>query len=79
MIHEKHSMNSGYSSKKKTGFVFYITGYSFPHNIKSQSCVVIIFILAFNWSLINGGTTEVLFMLKGIYVSKKTTERKIHP
>lgn len=76
-------MNNGYSSndeKKKSVFAFYITRYSFLHKINSQSCVInFSFILAFKWSLTNGGTLEVLFMLKSGYVSKRIAERKIRP
>lgn len=37
------------------------------------------FTQAFKCSLINGGTPEVLFMLKGEYVSKRVAERKTCP
>lgn len=73
-------MNSGHSSKKKSGFVFYVTSYSFPHKINSQSCVINFFLLwLLSGLLINGGTPEVLCMLKGRYVSKRIAEGKIYP
>lgn len=68
---------SGYRSKK-SGFAFYMTSYSFPHQISSQPCVInFSFTLAFKWSFTNGRTPEVLFMLKGRYVSKRTAPLNI--
>lgn len=62
---------------KKSVFAFYITKYSFPHKINSQSCVInFSFTVTFKCSLINGRTAEVLFMLKGGYASKRYAEKE---
>lgn len=75
-------MNNGYSSnnEKKISFcIFTSLGIHFYIKSIANRVINFSFILAFKWSLTNGGTLEVLFMLKGGYVSKRNAERKICP
>lgn len=78
----KHSMNNGYRSNNEKNQFLHFISLGIHFYIKSITNHVLInfsFILAFKWSLTNGGTLEVLFMLKSGYVSKRIAERKICP